>query len=86
MTLPPFGTQYSGFLDGMKYAKDQYTVHNNPVILYTDIFLFSLKRSNFIKKHNKPDIVVNHYAVQEAKKWWYSIRKAKIGWYAVRKG
>ena len=34
---PPFGTQYSGFLDGTQYAKGRYAIHRNSVISYADI-------------------------------------------------
>jgi len=36
----PFGTQYSGFLDGMQYVKGWYAFHKNPVISYADINFF----------------------------------------------
>jgi len=50
---PPFGRQYSGFLDGLQYAKSRYAVHKHPVISYADINL-TLKTSNFHQETKQP--------------------------------
>ena len=54
LSPPPFGTQYSVFLDGTQYAKGRYAVHRNSVISYADIN-FYFKKVQFSSRNTTKD-------------------------------